>query len=228
VLELPDIRKRNRLALRIDGEGAGDLRGREASGELRGNSDRLRVIKPADLEGGDGRAPGEPDVARVQLFPGFAVRAPVAGAPAADHLPDVEEGDASLLNVAEWKHAGFMNRIKRDVYPHWRVGEALRERDPTGLLYSWKDRYTLVNVTLAPDGEVRDVFVAEPSGVEFLDHAAVQAFRDAARFPNPPRALQDDRGEIKFAFGFAVEFSSAPPVRIQGPAYLPGTDGTLR
>jgi TonB family protein len=231
VLELPDVRKRQRLALRVDpefGGGADALQGREASDELRGNSDRFRILRPADKDGDDGRAPGAASLGRVQLFPGLAVQAPVAGAPAADHLPDVEEGDATYLNAAEWKHAGFLNRVKRDVYPHWRVGEALRDRDPTGLVYGWKDRYTLVSVTLAPDGEVRDVFVAAPSGVEFLDRAAVQAFRSAAKFPNPPRALQDSTGEIHFAFGFAVEFSGAPAVRVYGPAYAPGTDGTLR
>jgi len=228
ILELPDVRRRHRLALRLDGDGGGDLRGHDASDEVRGNADRLRIVRPADIEGGDGRAPGEAALGRVQLFPGLAVRAPIAGAPAADHLADLEESDATRVNAAQWKHAGFLNRVKQDVYPHWRVGDVLRERDPSGLVYGWKDRYTLVRVTLAPDGAVRDVFVAAPSGVDFLDRAAVQAFRDAAKFPNPPRALQDDSGAIQFAFGFSIEFGAAPAVRVYGPAYAPGTDGTLR
>jgi TonB family protein len=47
--------------------------------------------------------------------------------------------------------------------------------------------------------------VVKSSGVDFLDEIALDAFRKAQPFVNPPRGLADPRGEIDFTFGFYLE-----------------------
>jgi TonB family protein len=81
----------------------------------------------------------------------------------------------------------------------------VRTRDPTGEIFLYKDRYTVVSVILDKGGSVKDVVVNKSCGVDFLDREAISAFRRAQPFPNPPPALLDDRGEIKFTFGFYLE-----------------------
>ncbi|MBI5546242.1 MAG: energy transducer TonB [Deltaproteobacteria bacterium] len=81
----------------------------------------------------------------------------------------------------------------------------MRTKDPTGEIYLYKDRYTVVAVTLGNDGSLRSIAVDRSSGVDFLDREAISAFQRAQPFPNPPPALQNDRGEIRFIFGFYLE-----------------------
>ena len=50
--------------------------------------------------------------------------------------------------------------------------------------------------------------VHRSSGVDFLDATALDAFRKAQPFVNPPRGLANDHGEIAFVFGFYLEVGS--------------------
>ena len=61
---------------------------------------------------------------------------------------------------------------------------------------------------LKPNGHLANVALESPSGLEFLDDEAIQAFRAAQPFPNPPRGLVDaNDGLIKFQFGFLFDLS---------------------
>ncbi|MCA9540309.1 MAG: energy transducer TonB, partial [Myxococcales bacterium] len=122
-----------------------------------------------------------------------------------DHLEDVESGDHTFLNTREHKYAWFFNRVKSSVQQRWHAVEAHRRYDPYGRVYGVRDRLTVVEVTLNADGSLDDIFVKKDSGVGFLDDAALQAFRDASPFPNPPSGLRDDDGRIRFSFGFYLE-----------------------
>ena len=65
-----------------------------------------------------------------------------------------------------------------------------------------------MRVRLKPDGHLQNVELESPSGLEFLDDEALQAFRAAQPFPNPPRQLVDSSdGLINFQFGFLFELS---------------------
>jgi TonB family protein len=65
----------------------------------------------------------------------------------------------------------------------------------------------LIRVHLKPDGHLANVALESASGLEFLDDEAIQAFRAAQPFPNPPRALVENDGLIKFQFGFLFDLS---------------------
>jgi TonB family protein len=169
-------------------------------------------------EGGTGPRQGKPGpVDPSKLTPSASFYDQLAGGPAPDHLPDVEEGEATYLNTREWKYASFFNRIKQSVGSNWDPSRELLVRDPTGNVFGYKDRVTVLSVTLNQQGSLTDVQVQKSSGVDFLDRTAVDAFRKSEPFVNPPRGLADQNGQIKFAFGFYLEFGS-PGLRLfRGP-----------
>jgi len=209
-LELPSIARRDELKLKLSPDGVGQVRNRTGSDELHGNSDRFRVQlgegdDPADRPGSDGPSGGR----ALQLFPSAAVIDRLTAAPAPDHVEGVEEGDGTFLNTREWKYASFMNRLKKGVSQHWDPSGVARTRDPTGNVYLWKDRYTILSVTLSSDGSLDDVYVEQSSGVDFLDREAIAAFERAQPFPHPPRGMMDEDGRIHFQFGFFIDTRSA-------------------
>lgn len=209
--EVPSLQRRDRLALRLDGLG-GEYRNQAESDELIGNSSRLRIQRGGP-NGGDspssaGRAGTE---ALRTLTPSATVLDRIAGAPASDVTPldDVEEGAGTYLNTREWKYSSFFNRVKHTVGMHWDPNSAVRQRDPTGEIFLYKDRYTVLSVVLDEKGGLKTVAVDKSSGVDFLDREAVAAFRRSQPFPNPPPGLQNSDGEIRFGFGFYLETNRA-------------------
>ena len=97
---------------------------------------------------------------------------------------------------------------------HWRPDVEYRRRDPTGNVYGLRDRITVLRVALKPDGSLANVIVEQPCGVDFLDDEAIQSFKNAQPFPNPPRQLIDESGMIQFRFAFIFEISSTPTFKI--------------
>jgi len=152
---------------------------------------------------------------RLALSPSTLAR--LGGGPSNDYLRDVEEGDGTFLNTREWKYSTYFNRIKEAVSGAWDVRRAIDQRDPDRSIYAFKDRFTLVAVVLDDRGGVKDLAVARTSNVDFLDRVAMDAFRRAQPFANPPAGLVDSSGEIRFQFGFYVE-AGHPGFRIfRGP-----------
>ncbi|HYZ88623.1 MAG TPA: energy transducer TonB [Myxococcales bacterium] len=206
---------------------------REGKNSLSGNSRALAMAEPPaqsvpQQEGPEGilglqpGAPGTRGPLTLTLDrPGEAL-GPVAGGPMNDDLRGVEEGDETLLNSRSFRYAGFMNRVKETVSRLWmtRVEDESMKRDPTGSIYLWKDRRTVVEFTIDLRGELKDVHVTSPSGVPFLDEVAVDAFKRAERFPNPPPGLFNENGTATIGFGFVVGVMRGFRMRM-APAYLP-------
>jgi len=137
------------------------------------------------------------------------------GTRANDYLKDVEQGSQTLLNSKRWRFASFFNRVKRQVAQNWHPDVVYRRRDPSGNVYGFRDRLTILRVQLTPDGRLKDLHLEQASGVGFLDDEAISAFRAAEPFPNPPKGLVDkDTGMISFRFGFLFEISRRPSFRI--------------
>ena len=213
-VEIPMQERRDGIAAPEGRPGEGDLARQRASDEIPGNSDRFRI----ELGEGEGEGDGVGDggggefAGELRLFPSGAVVDRIVGGPAPDHVEGVEEGDSTFLNTREWKYATFFNRVKRSVARTWDPISVLRVRDPTGNVYAWKDRVTLLSVVLREDGSIADMWVERSSGVDFLDREAMAAFERAQPFPNPPRGLMDERGLIQFSFGFYLQ--TQEPFRI--------------
>jgi TonB family protein len=148
------------------------------------------------------------------LMPSEQQMARAVGSGSQDALKDIDDGEETALNSKRWKFASFFNRVKKQVADHWHPEEAYRRGDPTGSVYGSKNRLTVLRVQLKPDGSLANVALEQPSGVEFLDDEAIEAFKQAQPFPNPPRQLVDDGGVINFRFGFLFELSGAPRMRL--------------
>ncbi len=147
----------------------------------------------------------------LHVAPGTLAR--LSGGPAPDRLEGVEEGEGTFLNTRGWKYATYFNRIKQQVAAAWDPMSPLEARDPDRSMFGYKDRYTLLAVTLDDTGHLKDLKVEQTSGADFLDRAALVAFRTAQPFVNPPRGIVDQNGEIKFEFGFFLEVGR-PGMRI--------------
>ena len=157
------------------------------------------AMPPRTAAGGPQVTPG----ATPALTPSQQQIARAIGSGTQDHLKDIDDGDETALNAKKWKFASFFNRVKAQVREHWRPADVYRRRDPTGSIYGNKDRYTLLRVQLKPDGSLANLVMETPSGVEFLDDEAMEAFKQAQPFPNPPPPLVDaGSGIIDFRFGF--------------------------
>lgn len=125
------------------------------------------------------------------------------GGGSVDKVDGVESGEITALNSKKWKFASFFNRMKRQVAQNWHPDTVYVRRDPTGKVYGTKDRVTVLEVSLKPDGALAKVVVFKQSGIGFLDDEAVKAFQLAQPFPNPPGGLVDSGSRlITFSFGF--------------------------
>jgi TonB family protein len=167
---------------------------------------------PGAGEDGGGARPGTPKLEN--LRPTQATLAG-AGIGSYDALPDVDEGEKTLLDTKRFKHATFFTRLGRSIKQAWHPAEILSLRDPSGKVYGFKDRLTVLKVSLKPDGHLVNVIVEKPCGVDFLDDEAVRAMKQAAPFPNPPAALVDATSRlITFRFGFHVTFDNGPSWKV--------------
>jgi TonB family protein len=193
----------------------------ETGEQVSGPSDPEGLFAPAG-GGGSRRAPlqtreGEPLLSPgpglASLLPSEEEVAHAVGSGTQDHLRDVDDGEETALNAKRWKFATFFNRVKEQVRDHWKPVEEYRRRDPTGAIYGSQDRLTQVHVQLRPDGSLAKVSLSQTCGVDFIDDTAIEAFKQAQPFPNPPHQLVQASGLIDFDFGFYLEISGSPRVR---------------
>lgn len=171
---------------------------------------------PEQAAGGGGAAQrGAPDL-RLALAPSTVAK--VLGRSVGDALEDVDEGEGTFLNTRSWKYATYFNRIKESVGNAWRPAREIERRDPDGSVYFFKDRLTVLSVTLDDKGGLKDVKVVRSSSIDFLDRVAVEAFEKAQPFSNPPAGLVNAQGEIKYVLGFEV-YGARPGLHLyRGPA----------
>lgn len=220
-LELPRQAAQEPLRLRIDLDGI--LHNRTAVPEVPGAGDSARLAMgpiPADVthrsgtgsEGADA-GQGMRGGAGATGLPGLDALTPspeqlarLSGAPANDYLPEVEVDAETRLNAWRWRYATFFNRVADRIRREWEGGQVLSKSDPTGQVFGFEARMTVVQVTLDRQGNVLDVAVQEQSGAVALDDEAVRTFKDAGPFPNPPAQLFKSEDRFTFTFGFNVSY----------------------
>ncbi len=79
----------------------------------------------------------------------------------------------------------------------------------TGEILSARDYVTDLHVVLNDDGSLHKLVLLDSSGVDVFDRAGMKAFEEAQAFPNPPPAIKDEDGLIRFNFSFALILGSA-------------------
>ncbi len=168
------------------------------------------------MQSGQGGSPGAPGANKPNLVasPEMLERAIGHGAGSLDYLKNVDDGESTALNAKKWKHSGFFNRIKRAVADEWHPDVVYIRHDPSGNVYGVKDRVTVLRVHLHPDGKLAAWTIMQSCGVDFLDDEAIDAFRKAAPFPNPPKELVESDNQIHFNFAFIFELSGKASLKV--------------
>ncbi len=154
-------------------------------------------------------APPSPDPS--ELFPkpsdAFAAQQSAAGGHD-NHIPDVEEGQRTLLNRHRTKYWAFFDRIVNQVRDNWNGTDVYQRNDPDGSIHGVRDRSTTLRIALRSDGTIHNIWISSSSGLDHLDKEAIRAMRAAAPFYNPPDDLKDKDGLILFSFTFFIEIRS--------------------
>jgi TonB family protein len=187
--------------------------GKPDEGKVNGDKQQKQdTEKKADQEKEAGELPELKDLApKFSMTPGpKAPDSEKTGDPSQsdDYLKDVNTGMQTLLSTREFVYYSYYARIKEAIRQHWEPNV----REKVKIIYrqgrsiaSAKDRVTQVLVTLNSNGDLIRVEVLTQSGVEQLDSAAVDAFKAAAPFPNPPKGMVEPDGTIKIRWDFVLE-----------------------
>jgi protein TonB len=125
-----------------------------------------------------------------------------------DYLNNVDQGIETLLNTREFKYYTYYNRIRKQLAHYWepKVREKMTSLFHQGRnIASTRDRITKLLIVLNQAGTLVNVQVLSDSGVRDLDDAAVEAFRAAAPFPNPPKGIIETDGTVKIRWDFVLE-----------------------
>jgi len=125
-----------------------------------------------------------------------------------DNLEGVTEDLITKLNTKEYKYYGFYHRIKIQLNQWWqpKVREKVTRMVRQGrTIASDTNKVTRLVIILNDSGNLVKVQVLGESGVRDLDDAAVEAFRQAAPFPNPPKGIVDSDGTVKIRWDFVIE-----------------------
>ncbi len=125
-----------------------------------------------------------------------------------DYLKDKNIGVETILSTKEFKYYTYFNRIRKQLSQHWepKVRDKLTKMFRQGrTIASEQDRTTKLLIILNPQGVLVNVQLVSDSGVRDLDEAAIESFRSAAPFPNPPKGIVDPDGTVKIRWDFILE-----------------------
>lgn len=125
-----------------------------------------------------------------------------------DYIKDIDPGLETLLSTKEFKYHSFYSRMRSKLNEHWTpiVRQRMENAYKKGRsIASEDDKITKLLVTLDKQGNLVKVQVISNSGISDVDEAAVDAFRSAAPFPNPPNGMVDGDGQIKIRWDFVIE-----------------------
>jgi TonB family protein len=135
-----------------------------------------------------------------------------------DFIKDTNPSLETLLSTREFVYYTYYQRIRAQIRQFWEpsIREKVKRIFATGrTIASEHDHITRVIIILDKNGNLMRVQVIGESGLKDLDDAAVEAFRAAEPFPNPPKGIVDKDGTIKINWDFVLEASNDGPINSQ-------------
>lgn len=126
---------------------------------------------------------------------------------------DVSIGSFTALNTDRFTYYTFYARVEELVRFRWesRVEAALGGLDRNAMVAMGNRPWVSgVEFLVSPDGHLKSALVMKESGVKKFDLAAINAFKEAAFFPNPPKELVEDDGMIHLKYSFTVYYNPSP------------------
>lgn len=124
-----------------------------------------------------------------------------------DHIENTEPSLMTQLNTREYKYYGYHKRIRTqlDQWYESKLRDQMKKILSQGRTIAAEDnKRTQLLIILNPQGNLVGIQVMGASGVRELDDAAVEAFKKAAPFPNPPKGMIDADGTIKVRWDFVL------------------------
>jgi TonB family protein len=124
-----------------------------------------------------------------------------------DHIDATEPSLMTQLNTREYKYYGYNMRIRSqlDQWYQTQLRDQLKKLLSRGRnIASENNKRTQLLIILNDKGNLVGVQVVGASGVRELDDAAVETFRKAAPFPNPPKGMVENDGTIRVRWDFVL------------------------
>jgi hypothetical protein len=114
-----------------------------------------------------------------------------------DFLPNIQDGEVTLLNTKADKHAVFVRRVALQVFGSLRA-------------YSWAKlpaaefarvkEFVTIHAVLSPEGKLLSTKIEESSGSPSFDNVLKSAADKSAWDQNPPASAKAEDGNIHFIF----------------------------
>ena len=114
-----------------------------------------------------------------------------------DFLPNLPDGDLTLLNTKANLHAVFVRRVATQVFSELRQQgwESLAAHQVTQI-----SDFCTVRAIMSPTGKLESAEIIGASGSPMFDGIVLRAARTATRDQNPPKAAAAADGKIYFIF----------------------------
>ena len=123
---------------------------------------------------------------------------------------DMAVGPMTALNTDRLTYYSFYARIEDLIRYRWesRIWSAIESYDQNYLktVIAQRSWVTHAEFLIRPDGKLVQALIMKPSGVQKFDQAAINAFKEAAIFPNPPKELIQSDGLIHLKYSFNVTY----------------------
>jgi TonB family protein len=123
------------------------------------------------------------------------------------YIHGMKEGEVSALNTKEFVFYSYFDRVRKQLDQAWQplLRDQIARIYKTGRrLASNSDYVTKTMVTLSQKGEIVRVQVLEESGTFDLDEVAITALNKAGPYPNPPKGLIDNGGNVQIRWDFVL------------------------
>lgn len=114
-----------------------------------------------------------------------------------DYLPDIPDGEVTLLNTKANKYAVFVRRVASQVFANLR-GAGWRSLSASDIRAISKE--SIFEAVLSPKGEFISLSLTSSSESKRFDQVLQQAIKNGAKDPNPPKGAEADDGNIHFIF----------------------------
>lgn len=126
-----------------------------------------------------------------------------------DFLPDLPDGDITLLNAKANKFAVFVQRVATRVFSALRASGwgSLSQSDIRAIR-----TFSSIRAVLSPEGTLLRVVLETPSGSRSFDMVLEISIKNGASDPHPPEGARAEDGNIHFIFK-AKSWSQVAPSR---------------
>ncbi len=128
------------------------------------------------------------------------------------HIPNVDKASITAIDTDQGslKYYAFYMRLHDQLYPRWSKNIEYVIRTLKAKEYNFltlRPRTTTLEVILNSKGEYLGHIVVKSSSSKMVDFAAIDAFKRAAPFVNPPKDMIENDGNIYLPFNFRLELS---------------------